>query len=236
MMIYVGSRFDATASTVRRGPRPLAVEIIGPAAAGKSSLLQALRERGLPYVLGMRPPKSRHAWSAITLLPTFVALHREARGTLWKEMKRIAYLRTLGHAVERHGRSRSVVLDQGPVYMLARLGVHGGAKVRTHAFRRWWRVAVAEWAMRLDLLIWLDAPNEILIARMRHRLKNHRLRDAPDELVERFLNLYRATYGDLVDALMAKGAVRLLRFRTDREPLSRLADRVARELTRGGLY
>ena len=103
------------------------VELVGTAGAGKTSLLEALANSGVTIRAGFRLRKHWHVLPAFALVPTFVALHRPFRGVLWKEMKRITYLATLRHRLQEQRKgSRPVVLDEGPVYMLARLRVLGG--------------------------------------------------------------------------------------------------------------
>jgi shikimate kinase len=215
--------------------RPLVVELVGPAAVGKTSVLQALSQRDLGWRLGMCLPKYRHVRSAAGLVPTFLTLHRSAPGVLWKEMKRIVYLQTLARAVVlelRH--ERGVVLDEGAVYMLARMRVYGGANVRSPAFQAWWRDATAAWARTLDLLVWLDAPDVVLMERLRTRSRYHRMQAASDAMIRQFLGTYRTAYADLMISLAAESGLPVLEFRTDCEPPGRIAEQLAARLCGGG--
>jgi len=206
--------------------------LVGLAATGKTSLLRALGEREPGWRAGLRPPKVRHAWSAISLLPTFIALHRPPRRLLWKEMKRITYLRTLRRAiaVEACRPEGVIVLDEGPVYMMARIRMYGGAPVRSAAFDPWWREVVGEWRRALDLVVWLDAPDSILARRLRSRAQRHRLQSAEDRHIEEFLVSYRAAYDEVMTVLAKEGGVRVVKFRTDRQTPDRIAEKVALEL------
>jgi shikimate kinase len=234
-MTGLSSPFRTPAPSARPA-RPLLVELVGPAAVGKSSVLRALAQHDLGCRLGMRLPKYRHVWSVAALIPTFLALHRSAPGVLWKEMKRMVYLQTLKRAVllERM-RQRAVVLDEGAVYMLARMRVYGGTSLHSRAFESWWREATEAWARTFDLLVWLDAPDAVLMERLRTRSRYHRMQVASDATIRRFLGTYRAAYADLMISFAAESGLPLLEFRTDREPPGRIADQLAAELCeRGG--
>jgi thymidylate kinase len=210
----------------------MVAELVGVAAAGKSSLLRALGERCPTLRAGVRPSRSRHLAYVLPLVPTFVGLHRPFRGVLWREMKRIAYLRTLdrmleGPAVRRHP---AVVLDEGPVYMLARLRVYGGERIRSAAFERWWQREVEHWARRVDLVVWLDAPDPVLLGRLRARPQFHRVERRSDADAGRFFASYRRAYESVVGGLAGGSGPRVVRARSDRESIEQLVHRVVTEL------
>jgi deoxyadenosine/deoxycytidine kinase len=214
---------------------PVIVELVGPAGAGKSSLLRALAERDGSLRTGLHPPRHRHLPNAVALVPTFVSLHRGVHRVLWKEMRRITYLRTLHRILvsERSRSHRPVVLDEGPVYMLARMWVYGEDEVTSRVFEPWWHGAFESWAGVLDLIIWLDAPNTVLIDRLRARPQSHRAQDLSDSLIHEFLESYRAAYTRIISALAARRHARVLTFRTDAEPVVRIAERVATAMRDG---
>lgn len=86
-MIDLRNPVPVTTSAIGR-MRPLAVELAGPTAVVKTSLPGCLGEQNLGCRMGMRPPKYRQAWSAVALLPAFVALHRSARDAVLIERMR----------------------------------------------------------------------------------------------------------------------------------------------------
>jgi hypothetical protein len=214
--------------------RPLTVELVGPAAAGKSSLLLTLAREHRMWRAGLRLPKYRHLTTAVSLAPTFLALHRPYRGLLWKEMKRITYLRTLQRVLEDPGPTRwsTVILDEGAVYMMARLLVYGEDRIRSGAFDRWWRKAIESWARALDVLVWLDAPDAILIHRLRTREQAHRGRGLSDVAIGQFIAAYRAAYDRVLEGLAAAHGPALVVVHTDQESLDQAARRVAAEIQR----
>jgi predicted ATPase len=220
------------ASAAREPARSLVVELAGPAAAGKTSLLLALGEVDGTLRTGLRVPRQRHLATALTLAPTFVALHRPYRGLLWKEMKRITYLGSLYELLrERSGASAgTVLLDEGAVYMLARLEVLGAQGIRSAAYAAWWRAAIEAWSSTLDLIVWLDAPDPVLRDRLRRRAQSHPVKGLPDDAIDRFIASYRDSYRHVIRSLMEARGPRLLTVRTDQEDVECIARRLAAEV------
>ena len=61
-----------------------------------------------------------------------------------------------------------LILDQGPVYMLAELLRHGPPNFRNSA-SKWWERVCADWANVLDMVICLDTQDATLLQRIRSR-------------------------------------------------------------------
>lgn len=228
---------DLRPSSPVRIPAPLrtrtrVVELVGVAGAGKTSLLRAIGQRDTTLLAGLRPPRRRHLAHIVPLLPTFLGLHWPYRGLHWKEMKRILYLRTLEDLLQAElpRRPHTVVLDEGPIYILARLRVYGGERIRTPSFDRWWRRALQRWARAVDVVVWLDAPDAVLTQRLRTRNQAHRLRGLSDEVVGSFLALYREAYETVVGSFAAVSGLQVLKVRTDGESVGQIAARVTAEL------
>jgi predicted kinase len=218
---------DRAASPRPRSPgRPLVVELAGLAGSGKSAVALALGRldpqiRARPRVAG-----PSHLASVPALIPTFVRLHRPFRGVLTKEMKRMLHL----HALYRFARGTTgrgtVVFDEGPIYMLARIVVFGGDNIRSPGFERWWGTTVAEWAATLDAVVWLDAPDEVLAARVHSRRQRHPLQGADDGAVTAFFHAYREAFTEVLDALRVARGPQVWTVATDQAS----ADQTARAL------
>ena len=212
--------------------RPPVIELVGPAAVGKTSLLLALNGSDGRLQSGPRLPKHRHVRSVVSLAPTFAGLHRPFRGLLWKEMKRMTYLSTLLRLLKepRFNGASALMLDEGAVYMFARLLVFGEERIRSRAFQRWWSEASEQWAHALDVVVWLDAPDTVLIQRLRTRNQPHPVKALSDEAIVRFISSYRAAYDRVIDSLTLSGGPRVIRVRTDEESLGQTTKRIAAEL------
>ena len=112
---------------------PLLVEIMGPAAAGKTTLVQTLcaEDAGIRAGLGLRKaayvgPLFR---KLVVFLPVWALHYRRDRWLDRREMRSIARLETWSRALERPITHTDVaVFDHGPLYRLGTVaGVRTGA-------------------------------------------------------------------------------------------------------------
>ena len=195
----------------------LMVELVGAAGTGKTSLAAALAAGGHGLRTAPKPSRRRYASRALSMLPALTDMHRPFRRVLFMEAKRALYLAALRDVVNdgRHGPDRALVFDEGPVYMLARILVFGGANVYTRGFRRWWRITTTQWAQLIDVVVHLDAPDDVLIERIRTRRQPHPVKDLPVEDVARFLGSYRRAYDRVIDDLLTCGGPHVVRLRAD---------------------
>lgn len=196
---------DATRGPARahRAERPLVVEVAGPASAGKSTLARTLQRLDPEILARPRLTVPQYVLSVPPLLPVLVGLHRPFRGILRKEMKRVVRLGALHRFANRITGCRTLLFDEGPVYLLARTLVYGGQKIETRGFARWWKRAIAQWAATLDVVIWLDAPDGTLSNRIVARRRWHRTQSYDDQRRIRFLQSYRAAFSRILDELTA---------------------------------
>lgn len=211
------------------GERARAIELVGPAASGKSTLYRALAARservipGVPFGgLGHLRLGLRHAGQ---LLPAWLA--SRDRWLDEKELRSMNYVVGWAEGLERGGaRDALAVFDHGPIFRLARLRAFGPRLVESAAFARWADAAVARWARLLDALVWLDAPDALLAARIDGRDERHRMQGGAAADTERFLARYRAAYDALLSKLAAAGAPAPIRIDTSREAPERIAERL----------
>jgi shikimate kinase len=182
------------------------VELIGVAGAGKTSIAAALV--GLDERIRARPRVHNGTYAATvpTLLPTFFSLHWPPRRVLTKEMKRILRVHALHRLVRTTSGPGLILFDEGPIYMLARLLVRGGEAVQTPAFGHWWHGAIALWARTLSAIVWVEASDGVLGARLNARAQSHRLRGASESVMRAFFASYRAAYRRVLADLEAAGA------------------------------
>jgi hypothetical protein len=200
----------------RRGDRPLVVELAGLAGAGKTTIGPALRR--LDPEIRARPRVSWpwHIAGIPPLVPTFASLHWPFRGVLTNEMKSVLRLRSLYRVARRTTGCRVLLFDEGPVYTLARSLVYGGKNIQTRGFARWWRRAIAQWASTLDVIVWLDAPDDVLALRIHTRSKWHPLQGASDQMMADFLGSYRQAFSRVLADLTAASELQLWTVVTDR--------------------
>lgn len=210
--------------------RPLVLELVGPAGAGKTTLLEILSRRDNKVRAGLRIPKTRYFRDAVLLLPTFLRIHRPYRKVLWKEMKRILYLKAL-HRLLRQEEAKgykAIVLDEGPVYMLSRLRVFGGEAIQNLSFEKWWQSAINQWANTIDGIVWLDAEDPTLADRVRTRNQPYPIKDISDSSMKNFFALYRAAFEHVITELTANDGPEVIKFLTDRDSTDQIADTLCR--------
>ncbi len=229
--------------------RPLLVEIIGPAAAGKTSLLHALCSADDKIRAGLDIGRIRFLSTLVgrvgPLLPIWVRDHRHDRWFSKRELKSIAFVDAWYRNIQEGGSAdrSAVVFDHGPLYRLSRLREFGPEIARSERFERWWRASRERWMDALDLVVWLDAPDGVLLERVQAR--GHRYLDATPsrEDKDQFLARYRGAFAKIFERGAAEGP-RMLRFRSDQRSVGDIAgevlDAFASESTRavphGGSY
>jgi hypothetical protein len=211
--------------------RPLLIEVMGPAAVGKTSLVRTLRSKDDRIRAGLDVPRTRWfpllAGKVATLLPVWVLRYRRDRWFTWNELKSIAFLDAWYRASQRQTfpDALATVIDHGPVYRLARLREFGPAIVRSEPFQRWWRASLDGWLNALDVVVWLDAPDEVLLRRVDQRGHWFLSDDRPSEDKREFLARYRRSFAETFD-MGTGGEPRVIRLRSDQYSLTEMADEV----------
>lgn len=223
----------ADVMAARRG-RPLVIELVGPAATGKTTLLRALGARDTRIRAGVRVDRVRDLplvlIHSLRVAPVLLgALGHDVRAG-WSAALHLVRLNTVLAIVTRAdpGTAPTVVLDEGPTFILTRLAAFHDRRAGGVLFESAWERGLRRTAGVLDAIVWLDAPDAVLARRIRDREKAHRIKSASDGELRHFLAHYRGTYARVVDRIAAAGATRVLRFDTSRQS----TDGLVRELTR----
>ena len=212
--------------------RSLLVEIIGPAGSGKTTLLKTLTQRGEKVQSSIHPSKIRQVpffiSNTFSLLPIYVRHYRHSRWFNWRETRSMSYLKAGLRIVERQASNNSkvIIMDHGPIYRLAFLRALGPEITTSQSYMNWWINVLNKWAATLDVLIWLDAPNSILVNRIRKRNTNHTVKDKHKEEAYKFLTRYRTFLAKIISDYMSDRQVLLLKFNTNQLTVNQIADRV----------
>jgi shikimate kinase len=212
----------------------LVAEIVGPAGAGKSTLAQALgrRDGGVRAGLGVWGlPAPVLVWSALVCVPRLWRMWRGGGAVGREAAGLVVRLEALGRVLGRESakRRRVLLLDEGTVFALAKLRgfARGDGEART-------RELVGRWAGRLDAVVWLDAPDEVLARRIRERAKPHRMKARTDAELASFLARYRESYERVVESLRAgSSGLKVIRVNTNGQTPDELAEEVLRRLAGG---
>jgi thymidylate kinase len=215
------------------------MEIAGVAGAGKSTLARALADR----YAGCRVADSLHtrlpahwpyvAHSVRGLLPLITATARSRPALSWDEIKFAVYVSEWDRYLRREHRQGLVVLDQGPIFALARLLWGQKPVTRSEPFRAWMRAMVLRWSVELDVIVWLDAPDSTLHERIGSRDQRHEAKGRPTREVLELLETHRQAYRSVLEAFARLGRPPVLRFDTSRMSPLEIADAVDGALAAG---
>lgn len=222
---------DSTASTIA-DQLPLLVEIAGPAGAGKTTLVRTLSERRTGIRLGLGLTRFDKIpffiGNTFSLLPTYLRHYRGSRWFNWRESRSMVYLQASLHVLQKKAPDSGSVtlLDHGPIYRLATLREFGPEITTSRQYQTWWADLFSRWAATLDVIIWVDAPNAVLLNRIRGRDRWHMVQQQAETDAYEFLTRYRKTMKRLIARSASNHRQTVLRFDTSREPAEQIADRI----------
>lgn len=218
------------------------IEIIGVAGSGKSTLARALCGDNTAHHLD-EPLELRNAEHLRFALPGLgrsaamigrSILHR--RPPTWTELKLLAYLSEWPRRLEAEAVAprETIFMDQGPVYALARLGRRPQPIPGTEPHSPWWESTVSVWAGVLDMIIWTDAPDDVLLERINAREQGHEIKGADEQTGASYIGRYRESYATVVGSIEGSGGPTVVRYDTSLlSPQELVSDTIA-HLTRAG--
>lgn len=214
------------------GEQPRVLELVGLAGAGKTTLEHLLHLRDPRIRPIVAPGKASYipflARKAGLWLSTLLWRRRGNRWFTPDEMRLIGYLEVWASHLRVNERipGSVIVLNPGSIYWLAALRECGPACFESHSCGEWWDAMIDEWAALLDLAVWLDAPDSVLLERVHSRPQWHEAKAQSDsQVLERFA-LLRRRYGYILDEMAARDGPVVLQFRTDRVSPEQIADSV----------
>jgi shikimate kinase len=202
---------------------PVIAEIVGPSGAGKSTLSAAINSVDCEIEAGLTVwglPLISLAWSTLLSAPDLLGLIWERKQFRQDELKQVirigAFYRILMRkGVEAGSDHKAFLLDEGVVFALAKLRADIDSEFRSKRMRRWEEKALDRWSSILSTIIWMDAPDEVLIWRINNRAKQHRMKNSAEDSMREFLARYRAAYVEVIDKLKSRGKIQVIQFRTD---------------------
>lgn len=224
------------------------IEIVGVAGAGKSTLTRTLSAQysgcGVADSLHTRIPAHWPyvAHSLPRVLPLVARSARNRPAWSWDEVKFVIYVSEWHRFLRDRPEHRSgvTVLDQGPIFALARLLWGKKPVTRGGPFETWLQRMVERWSVELDAIVWLVAPDEALLERISHREQRHEAKGKPAPEGLELIELHREAYARLLELVTGLGRPRVLRFDTSTmrpaEIAGELADlfeQPAQQLTEG---
>jgi adenylate kinase family enzyme len=208
------------------------VEVVGSSGVGKSTLLQTLcrNNRQIQPGIHLSRFQTLPQWidSLMFGLTTYFNYEQSTRWFTRTELRSMVYLdawyRTLEQPIPNQ--PRAIVWDQGPIYRLAMLQEFGPEMTHSSSYETWWNAQLKKWGAKLDLLVWLDAPDKILIERVYNRNQFHEIKSKSSEEGYEFLRRYRKTAGRIIEHLSNNQGLQVLRYDTSASSSTQIAERV----------
>jgi thymidylate kinase len=147
-------------------------------------------------------------------------------GKLVKERAWMIRLEATPSILQRARQKGSVLLfDQGPVYTMALLRQMAPRVDEPSRWQQWWEEKMFIWAKALDVVILLDAPDDVLLQRIRERPKRHFLEEYSESAARNGLITDRSIYKSLTDEIQEHDNIRVVRVDTS----CKRVDQVARD-------
>ncbi len=205
------------------------VEIVGPAGVGKSALAVELSKMPGRIRTGLsvwRLPRADLAATALRSAPRLARWRAAFPKAPLTELKHLIRLETLRRRID--GDRRASVIDEGPIFAVAQIRYSRGT------FPDWMSdpefSPIPAWAPMFGLIVCLDAPDRLLVERIRERAKEHRMKERPAPEIEKFVTDYREALRETIGRFGREGAFRMIAFDTSLEPASQIAEALAARL------
>lgn len=212
----------------------LIVEIVGLAGTGKTTLSHALSQRNRHILIcpELQLKRIDHIPLFVSHFPTLLLLYLGSyhlnRRLTWGETKAFVYLNRGEHIINQQITSNGtiILLDQGPIFKLATLNAFGPDNLMTQRFETWWQKMYKQWSSILDIIILLNAPDNVLKERINNREKRHMFKNSTEKELFRFLADYRVSYEYIIDNMRFDGKPKLLQFNTNQASIEQIVNEV----------
>jgi hypothetical protein len=209
------------------------VEIVGPAGAGKTALYHEL-SRGSSSIYPGNFPDVRKLSTApfflrngLQISTSLLSLSQHNTRKLTR--REFAWLSILYGwpdilRKELKNKHQTIILDQGPVYLLTETCEFGPEYLRAQKAESLRQDLYSRWANTLNMIIWLDAADIDLLNRIRRRDKAHIVKDESVETTYEFLARFRKAYARTISNLTARHQdLKILRFDTSKKTPEEIA-------------
>lgn len=217
--------------------RPVILELVGPAGAGKTTIRKTLLEKYPQAQLQVHPffrePRTAPFFIANTLklmpLLVRVGLSTAGRQISLQEIALMVIMHGWSPLLKKRAAQHNgfTILDQGPVYLLAHLDQLGPPRLHTPAAAAWLDRGYSVWANTVNTVVYLDTSDETLIERINTRGKGHGVRGKPADEARRFLIRSRESLNQAICGLQERNKnLRIYRFNTSEKTAEEISDEV----------
>jgi shikimate kinase len=211
---------------------PIVLEIVGLAGTGKSTILNSLTKQDKKIQAGYCYNKILYIPCFINIIPilfwTFLSECRNSRHLTWVAVKAMLFLSTLHYVAKKQSSNNHtiVMLDQGPIYMLTLLHMFVLENVKTQRLKQWWENYLNKWSSTLDIIIRLEAPDNILIERVHDRRKWHIFKEQTEQEVQDLMAHYRRSYEYIISRFTLNGGPRIFSFNTNHDSVNHIVNKI----------
>lgn len=213
--------------------RPYIIELVGLAGAGKTTLAHALSQSGEnihvddDLALKKRAHMPIFAGSVPHLLPLVLRRDQRSSGFTWNEIKAMAYLKGWPPFLrQQNSANRTILLDHGPLFKMATLNAFGPEKLQSTRFDKWWQSTFKQWADALDMIVWLHAPQKMLLERINARNQRHAVKGKSELEAAQFLARYQTSYDQVLAKIELYGGPKIIRFDTSQVPIEHIVEEI----------
>jgi thymidylate kinase len=216
--------------------QPYIIEMAGVAGAGKSTLLKAMKQKNNKIQTVHLPLKIFYLPFLIkvicTWLPLYLKDYRHSRWFTLQEIRDMGYLETWISFIRSQAQTKEniVVIDPGSVYWLSSLQEYGPEITKHPRFQRWWKNRFEQWSSALDVIIWIDAPEEMCLQRVLSRNEWHEIKYISAKSALEQLSGFRKAYERIIPEMASQHPIKVFSFRSDQISTEEMVNRIGSEI------
>jgi hypothetical protein len=161
-------------------------------------------------------------------LPLYLTKYRQTKWFTLMQTRNIGYLDTWISTIRSHNRSEEaiVIIDPGAVYWLSDLGELGPEITRHPQFRQSWNAWLEQWSAALNVIIWLDAPEELCVERVMTREEYHHIKTFTFEKGVQELKRFREEYRRIIPLMTSRHPIKVFYFRSDQITTDQMIEQI----------
>ncbi len=97
----------------------------------------------------------------------------------------------------------TLLLDQGAIFLISYLNTWGPEGLFKPNMQGWWNKVYGKWSKTIDLVILLDASDELLVNRINSRPQDHYIKGEPSQKSQNWIADYRKLYNEILEKLVS---------------------------------